>query len=218
MFIIRPVSPKSELNARVTIEGDWLKVFFPAKREDFRLLMHKLDYAWNDPYWMRQPTDIDNRLIETACNVLSADYCVAVLEESQQARILAQDYTPEQHRWIKVIVKGDYEGWFSISWHHTEDYYALAKKIGGSRYAKPLLVVPPEQYEQVQDFAQRYSFSFSERANQVAEDARLALTAAVVVSFTEKKPVKSEKLNGKPAKLETPELVEVDSELVDDLV
>lgn len=220
MHLIRPISPKSESNARITLKGETITVFFPPKREGFRQLMRDNDYTWHDPYWRRQVEEAaaPDRLIEIACKILTAGFIVAVADEEQQRRVIAQEYTPEQHRWIKAIVAGDYAGWFSLSWHRSQDYYAAAKRIEGARYVKPRLVVPPEMFAQVEDFAERYGFSVSDKARQIAESARTELMGAAVVAFAAAPaPERTEKITGKPATLEVPDLVEIDHELVDDL-
>lgn len=219
--VVRPAGEvETEAIAWIAVDGDRVQVRFPEKRDNFRELVKGLDYTWDWPYWYRlidfkagQPA---HRAAELGHRLLAAGFCVVLPTAGIRDMAITGGYEPEQRRWVLALAGGDHQGWFALWWAYSEDCYAAAKKISGSHYAKPYVIVPPEHYDEVLDFARMYDFRVSSSARRIADQARQLREGALVVTVA---PVEAN--NGPvPAAgfpdLDIPDVVEIDENLVDD--
>lgn len=85
----------------------------------------------------------------------------------------------------------------------------MAKRLKGSRYAPPYVVVPPEHYEEVLDFAQVYGFQLSKGAQDVAESAKARRDAALTAKVERVPRRKKLRADDRPGVLAVPEQVDV---------
>lgn len=216
---VRPGEPKTETVAEIRIKGDVIEVDFPEKREDFWVILKKqMGFNWSGTSWQRTivpkngtPSD---RAAEVGHVLLVAGFPIRIYDDVVRQKAISGDFAAEQTRWIMCRKEGaEYAGWFAISWGKEDDFYAAAKRIPGSRWHSPSVVVPPEQYEQVLDFAAHHKFTLSDVAQQAAAQARHAKEDALVVSVSERK--RSSHIGGKPEKLAVPEEVGIDESLCD---
>lgn len=215
---IRPENPVSETVAEISISDKTISVVFPEIREDFNGLVRLLGYIWSNGCWQRTigsfAGTVGDRAVELGHILLSRGFLVRSFDDSLRSRIVAGVYTPEQTRWITKRMD---TGWFAIQWGQHEDYYQAARKIENSRYSRPYVVVPPAQFAQVLDFAQRYDFHLSNGAQEVVKSARTDKEQMIVVK---KEPVASrEKMppaGEKPPALMVPDSVAIAEELRDD--
>ena len=216
---IRPANPRTETVAEIRPGQKAVSIHFPEKREDFReLVRFQLGYTWNKDRWRRELSFAgtpEDRAAEAGHKLLAAGFIIRIFDESVRAAAISGNYKPEQTRWVRVLVSGDYKGWFALSWKRPDDFYSEAKRLPGSRYVSPVVAVPPEQYEQVQDFAELHSFEFSAAALEILEKARAAHDAALVVDVAPVKTAKGHKAQTKPPKLEIPNDIDVDPTLED---
>lgn len=219
---VRPAVPKTETVAEIRTIGSAIEVRFPELHEDFRLLMHDLRYRWKETVWKREigPFNgtVADRTAEAGHQLLAAGFPVRIYDESLRAKAIAGEFEPEAQRWVKKAV-GDspHAGWFVISWPRGEDFYRAAKRIAGSRYGKGGVYVPPEQFEQVLDFAERYQFSLSPGAEQLVNAARSAREKVLVVSVSlPQREVSIEVAGRVPPMLAVPDEVAIDDSLRDD--
>jgi hypothetical protein len=214
---VRPEKPITETVAEIRALEKSVEVHFPEKREDFRQIVRfKLGYGWNGTCWRRnlKPTNgtAHDRAAELGHRLLTAGYPIRLFDDTIRVHAVTGTFEAESKRWIRRRIEGQYKDWLAISWPKSEDFYQAAKRIRGSRYDKPHIVVPPEQFEEVLDFAQMFSFSISEGADEVIEAARRvrasALTASVAPCAKKKLPVPGEK----PEPIAVPEGVDVADE------
>jgi hypothetical protein len=56
--LVRPEQPRSESIARISIEGELVRVYYPEKRDSFRRLAKRLGYVWKR---IRPPSLIGRR-------------------------------------------------------------------------------------------------------------------------------------------------------------
>lgn len=219
---IRPEKPITETVAEIHILEKSIEIIFPEKREDFRQLVRfSLGYSWDKEKsrWIKtlssKTGSAHDRAAELGNKLLAAGFPVRIFDVDIRAKAIAGQYETECHRWIMKRIKGIYAGWFSISWPREEDFYKAAKKLPGSRYDKPEIVVPAEQFEQVLDFAEMYGFKLSPGAQEAAEAARKIKDAALTAHIEEREDVRPPEPGEKPRKLAVPESVEVDDEFKD---
>lgn len=219
---IRPENPVTETVAEIRIHEKSVEVVFPEKREDFWLIIKKhLGFAWTEGSWKRPAgiktgTPVD-RAAETGNRLLAAGFCVRIFDPAIREAAVNGTFEPEADRWVMQRTSGAYSGWFAIDWkERNENLYNAARKLKGSKYDQKAVVVPPEQFEEVLDFAGLYGFRLSPGAHEVVERARSLRSAALTAT-----PVKSEAIHhppvpeSKPEKLAVPESVEVADEFKD---
>jgi len=216
---VRPENPVTETVAEIRALEDAIEVEFPERRDDFRELVKKLKMEWSGKFWRRKlnsrngtPAD---RAAEAGHRLLAAGFPVRIFDAAIREKAICGEYEPECTRWVLARTSGDYTGWFAIIWERPDDFYKAAKAIPGSRYSKPSVVVPPEQFEEVLDFAKMYGFRLSAKAQEVIETARRAKEEALIVKPTPPEEKVAVIADGKPQILDVPEEVGVDEELRD---
>ena len=179
MPTLRPAQPVTEQIAELSIVGNLLCLTFRERNEPFRQLARELRFCWNETEFRRerkitaQTGSVDDRLIEASYKLLAAGFIVSVPDGTpDQERVLSGDYVDEHTRWVMSRTSGKYAGWFAIQWAYGEELYFKAKALPGARYSKPMVVVPPEYFEEVADFAGLYDFRFSDGAEKLMTEAR----------------------------------------------
>lgn len=219
---IRPEQPITETVAEIRIVGNTVTIHFPEKRDDFREIVKGLGYTWDNGRWARTIGTFNgphaDRAAEAGHTLLSNGFCIRILDDALRAAAVAGEYTPECTRWIRQVITGEHKGWFEIVWSRDEDFYAAARRITASRYERPFVVVPPEQFEQVLDFATRYDFHLSQGAQQVLERARAARGAMLTTQPAPKRKPRETvaPVGDTPPVLTVPETVEIADSLKDD--
>lgn len=219
---IRPAAPITETVAEIRAVGQTIEVVFPERREDFWVIVKKqLNMAWAGSLWQRklgaiQSGTVQDRAAEAGHRLLAAGFVIRIFDPEIREKAITGKYEPECTRWVMLRTgECDYTGWFAISWGRDEDFYQAAKKISGSRYSKPSVVVPTTSFEEVLDFAGMYRFKLSPGALSAVEAARRikenALLAEVSVPNEQRRPVA---LN-QPPLLEVPTEVGIADEFKD---
>jgi hypothetical protein len=213
---LRPESAISEFAAEISLDGPVISVSFPKRHDRFVEVVKSLGYAWKEEVWKRKIGPFagipEDRAIELGYALLANGFIVCI-DESLSTRIVTGSFEPEQTRWVSKLAVGNYAGWFAIRWGKGEDYYNAARKIEDSRYNSPNVVVPPEQFEQLLDFASRYDFKLSDGAQSIAQQAREAKESMLVVKVA---PIrKRSNPSDTPTAMPVPEIVEIDEDLRD---
>lgn len=211
--IVRPDDVVTETIAWLNVDSDKISVSFPEKREDFKRLSKDFGLRWDGEAQSRsvgrRAGDSADRAAELGHKLLSSGFSVIFPDERIQEMAIAGEYEPECRRWVQVRNKGPYKDWFVLSWAYAEDCYEAAKKISGSRYDKPNVVVPPEQFAEVIDFAKIHKFCFSQAALALVVQAKAMLDSAMLVSI--------EQREDQDYPLNLPELDWEDDDLEDDI-
>ncbi|MGH0051940.1 MAG: hypothetical protein ACQ5SW_00935 [Sphaerochaetaceae bacterium] len=143
-------------------------------------------FVWNAPFWEKEFSEADlcDRSAEVAHALLDAGFIV----QSEYSGItqLAVDgsFTPESLRMIKARTNGVYKGWLAVDWPRAEDYYDEAMALTGAKWDKPsrAVLVPPEMYEEVEDFAETFDFSYSDAARQSISSMKSVIAMGFVPS------------------------------------
>jgi hypothetical protein len=183
---VRPSSAKTETVAYLSITNKTLTVTFAEKREDFKAAIKGLDYHWEGVYrqWQRTPHKragtLADRLAETGRVLLAAGFVVAFPDETIAKAAVEGAYAPEVTRWILT-----HKGEFRVYWGRGEDWYNKAMRMTGAHYDHDIIavLVRPEHYEEVLDFAQIHGFGVSEKAQALADEAAQKKAAAWVVDI-----------------------------------
>ncbi|MDD4472207.1 MAG: hypothetical protein PHT97_13755 [Methanoculleus sp.] len=212
---VRPETPVSEIPVQIRIRESTVEVIYPERNDTLREIVKGRGFRWNGALWARQigkfagtPAD---RAGEIGNLLLRAGFVIQVFDEVAREMAVSGSYEPEYVRWVTQRTGGDYAGWFSIQWERdNEAIYAAARKIAGSRWSKPNVVVPAAQYEAILDLVDEFGFQLSPGALGLIEAARATREAALVV-----KPVGGpEPIKGEPKEQTKPG--EIDADLRDD--
>ncbi len=182
---LRPETAVSETIAVVATTADSVAVSFPERRDDFRAVVKGRGFAWTDGRWLRKigPTTgtSEDRAAEVANALLTAGFVVRVLDDGARVKAVSGEFAPEQTRWVHCSKNDE----FLLAWPRdapeNETIYSAARKIPGSRWAKPYVVVPAVQFEAVLDLAAEFGFSIAPAAEDLVGAAREARAAALVV-------------------------------------
>jgi len=219
---VRPTEPVTNNVAEIAYKNDKIEISFPEKREDFRAAIKSLRFTWDSDKrtWTRRINKFNgptkDRMAEAGNKILSIGIPIRIFDEDIRSAAINADFQPEQTRWVAKNVN---TGWFSISWNHkNEDFYDQARKLPGSRYDRNTrsVLVPPESFQEVLDFADMYGFCLSEKAQAVAGKAREEKEKSLVADPAETKTINKAKPKSKPEPLEVPKEVTIDEELRDD--
>lgn len=136
-------------------------------------------YQWVDGWWVLVPGPHDlplvDRLVEMGHRLLHAGLGITV-PRALADRVRRGDYTPLHPRWVRYVTRGQYQGWFAVTWNRQQgDYYQAAISITDAWYERPSIYVPPTSVDELLDFAERYDFRLSAAAQTAAEQAQTAL-------------------------------------------
>jgi hypothetical protein len=216
---VYPEKSISNLVAEITIKGNILEVYYPEKNEILRQIMRGLYFEWVG-YWKREINKFNgtvrDRTIETGNKLLAKGFPIRIYDTEIRQHAIMGEYIPECKRWIKSIVSGEFTGWLSISWpYEGTNYYDAARKLPGSKYNRPNVVVPPESFMEILDFAKMYKFSISDKAQEILDNAQQLKEKSLTTGIKIPKSVRPPKPGETPEKLEVPENVEVQNEFRD---
>ena len=179
--------------AEIVVQDDEIKVYFE-KNDDFIEVVKGLRYEWKG-VWKREINHLTgtatDRAAELGNKLLNAGFPISILDAEIRRKAIEADYEPECDRWVQLRVKGDYKGWLAITWYgKDDDLYDKARRLTGSRWSKPSVVVKAEYYQEIEDFANLLGFKFSESALQRIEEVKAIKEAAKVVKPAEPKEKK----------------------------
>lgn len=181
-IIIRPLHPVTNTIARIGQRPGAVFIIFPEKRDDFREVVRQFDYVWDGEAWAKTVSgNVPNVAAEIGHRLLAAGFWIAPPTGKVRDLIIEESFEPEHKRKVMVRATGKYKGWFTLWWARSEDCYEASRKITGSRYDKPVVVVPPEFYDQVEDFAERYKFYITPAAIRAIEEAKSAINSALLL-------------------------------------
>jgi len=196
--IVRPKEVISETIAKITIlHKRTIDIQFSEKNEEFRKLIKSYDFTWNAG-WERKiiPINgsIEDRIAEIANVLLNEGFIISIIDEEIRKNAINGTYKPEHTRWIRKRIDGTYKDCFSISWkNYHEDFYKEAKNITSSKWSNPSVIIYPEHFEEVEDFAQMYDFRFSDSAKEHLEISKLKKENALIPIIS--KGAKSKKVS-----------------------
>lgn len=186
--LIRPKKIHTKTITWMKIDGGSIFISFPEKDEDFKKIIRGFDFSWNSASesWLRSKCDSVNDLCaEIAHKLVDNGFCVVMPNPESQEMLLDSSYTPESRRWVKRIISGKYENWFSIGWKYEENMYDEARMITASKYKRPNIIVPPEHYEEVIGFAEEHGFDMSESAVELIDVAKTIFDNAMIPDLPE---------------------------------
>lgn len=213
--ILFPESPVSKIP--VLIEADPQRVAASFEyNQDFIEIVKSLGYEWKgrSTGWVKKITSItgssEDRAAELANRLLASGFPVEIESPEICRKAVEGGFTPEHTRWILKIIGGKYEGWFSLRWFgRNEELYRMARSLPGSRWSGNSVIVRPEFYVELEDFAQIFGFRFAPEAQKMLDEIREKMETIQKV-----KVVKVEKPKHRNS---VSDVLDSDSEVLDDL-
>ena len=219
---VYPEKRVTDLVVEISVSDNEVSAYLPERNDQFREIVKGLGYKWESGRW-RKPIKVTNgpasdRAAELGNKLLVAGFPVRIYDPEIRQKAVSGEYEPECKRWIFVTnEKHKRPGHLAIWWSRQEgDFYDTAKRIAGAAWYRPYVIVPPENYEEVLDFARMYGFKVSAAAQRAIDAAKeLKARALVPDVYTPDKP-KEVIPSGKPPVLEVPDEVEIDEEFRDE--
>lgn len=182
---VYPEEQKHNLVAEITVTETGIEAIYPEKNEAFYQIVKALGMEWENRRWVREcyfkTGPAVDRAAELGNSLLRAGFPVQIMNPEARQKAIDGTFEPEQRKWILSLIDGEYKGWLAISWpREGTNYYTAARRLEGSRYAKPYVVVPAANYENVLGFAEVHGFSISPGAQKIIDAARAAKESALV--------------------------------------
>lgn len=218
---VYPEGVDSGLVAEITIQSDIIHMHYPSRNETLRNIVKDLGYHWDDikRQWSKKVISfkgpVTHRAAEVGNRLLNAGIPIKIADEEARQMAIEGTFQPECTRWVSVRNSGKHEGWFSISWKRGEDFYGIARRLPGSRWDNPEVLVPPGAFEDVLGLAETHGFKLSPGARRVVETEQAKVAVALKVKPKNVEPETSAPFSV-PQKLDVPEEVGVDETLRDE--
>jgi len=177
--LFRPESPLTETVAGITSQNNEVRISFTERNDTYRSVVYGHGYRWNnlDRRWVKKVSKYES-MVDIVADIGKSLYDAGIAVEVPKAaadKVKSGDIIPEQKRWVSKRVKGTYSGWFVLTWEYGNDeIYQATRAISGSQYDRPVVVVPPQQYQAVVDLAKKYNFKLTDGANEIVRKARSA--------------------------------------------
>lgn len=206
---------KSELQsktiAQVSLEKDRIEVRFPEKLDVFNEIVKTHGFRWSWPIWYRNVSSLAlparERCIELCYNLIDAGFIVDCPGDLVQD-VIDANFKSEQKHWVKRMTSGTHKDWFAIVWPYGASFYDQAKRITGSEYSKPVVVVPKEHYADVLDFADIHGFKLTDAALKLVELAKQQEDDILIVDL---KPIRQSETPKQPHSDKIPDdLLDID--------
>ena len=189
LAIVRPRKRKTKTICRLSVAETSVRLLFSEKLDTFRDVVKPFGFRWEAPFWLKavREDQLCDRAAEITRALLDAGFCVQTEYEGITVAALEQSFAPESLRLISARSGGIYSGWLTVNWPRGEDYYNEAKAITAAKYHEGKVIVPPELYEEVLDFAQSYDFSLAPEAEAEIEAMRQAVEIGYIPSKKQRK-------------------------------
>jgi hypothetical protein len=180
--IIRPKKVVGSAICRVVTIDRLVSLVYPEKREDFRMLVKGFRYQWTTR-WQRKfsdKADIVDRVAEISNEILLLGIPVQIDCEMVRDRLLSSSFVPESFKRVMGYTADPYKDWFTFEYPKGEDWYSEIMKLTAAKYTDGLIVVPPEQFAEVEDFAEINDFELTEKALSIVATARSVAENAII--------------------------------------
>lgn len=209
---VRPENAVTEVVAEITVKSDKITVKFE-KNDKFREIVKALKFEWTG-VWEREIDEFngsaEDRAAELGNKLLNAGFPIMIIDPIILQNSVEGKFEHECTRWIYIRAKGEHEGKFAVNWSEKNDrIYEASRKITGSKYDRPSVIVRIEHYKEVEDFANLFGFKFSKKAIKAIEQHKKNIELSKVV--VPKKVSELSKIDG------LDEILKSSDEIINDL-
>lgn len=166
---VYPENAISTVAAEIRTQNNRIVAIFE-KNEAFREVVKALNFSWNGSAWERELNELTgaahDRAAELGNKLLNAGIPVMIMDEQIRNAAIKGEYEPECNRWV-LKVKGEEK--LKIKWWEKNDrLYQVARKLPGSKWDKGV-VISVSHYKEIEEFANLYSFKFTQKAQEAIE-------------------------------------------------
>jgi hypothetical protein len=208
------------LTVRISRVGDFIEVH-SAKDDRVISVCRDKRFRWTGSVWRKEITSlngtIEDRMAEI-CHALLLFGLDVVTDDNILQKAKTDNYLSEHQRWIKT--NKDLPDKFLICWWGDDNYYEQARSLPGSRWDRERrsVTVPIKLYHAVMDFADIYDFRWTDKAKILLSEAvRIAEEEIYKGRRCNTSKAVSRLFTGEPARLKTPDHVEICEDLRDDV-
>lgn len=150
----------------VEIEYSELEVSLKYEKNDtFINLVKKLGYKWENGSWRKKLNETTgsykDRVAEIGNNLLNKGFSIFILDEDIRNMTINANYEVECKRWVYLK-----ENKLALNWTDKSDLYSLARKITGSKWDNPYVIVDISHFDEIEEFARLYDFKFTKEARE----------------------------------------------------
>lgn len=189
---VRPENQTKLVVPEILVQDNKVLVRSP-KDEALRLLVRGLGYRFSDGCWQKELTSFtgnaEDRAAEVGNALLLSGFAVIIHDESIRRKAVEADFTPECKKWVAIRTAGKYIGWLSISFpRERQDLYDAARRITGSRWDNPNVIIPIEYCTQVEDFADALGFQITPKAQSTISAYQKRIREATPITTPEPQP------------------------------
>ena len=157
------------------------------KNEEFRMLVKKLNYKWDDNIWMRTINNLNGNIIDRAAELanelLNAGFTVSVPNEEIKNKAVTADYEEECLNWIISCKPNEkYPNHLCILWDkRNEKLYNRIRSIGKTYYDSGVIYVAVDMYKEILDFARLCDFKIAPSAQTDIDKYKKSIETVTVV-------------------------------------
>lgn len=213
--ILKSKNPVTNTIADITYNEKSINIHFPEKNEKFKSIIKSHQFYWSGT-WKKslsfKTENVEDRVAEIGHKLVSYGFGISIFNNEIKEKIVKEDFTQEQTRWISVL--SEYKNTFYIQWAYGDTIYSAAKRIPGSKYYKPGILIPIMYVNELLDFAEIYDFKFSKGAKKLIKIAIKEVESIKAVDLKEI-PKKEMKSGTKIPELIIPENIEIPDEFKD---
>lgn len=176
------VPEETTTTAQALISVDENVVNVSSDKDDIVIKACKsLGYKWYAPNWSKSfftsITDMSDAVAEVANRLLVAGVAVIVKDPEARRKAIDGTYTPTPTR----VIRTRKDGMLYIEWdEYNNSIYSDARGIRGSKYDRPSVRVSPDQYLDIEGFAEKWGFVFTPNAQKLINEAKAKVVAATV--------------------------------------
>ena len=163
---VQPDSPSKEGIVKIFASEKNISTIY-VKDEDFMKIVKELNYKWNGA-WERNLSELtgtaENRAAELGNKLLSSGFTVQFPSEASKNMAILGDFEPECYRWVQY--SKDLSKLFVKWWEKNDSLYYSSKKLPGAKWYRGSMLVSPEFYKEVLDFAETWGFKLTKAAQR----------------------------------------------------
>ena len=150
----------------IRIDGETVLALY-GKNDAFMGIVKEMGFSWGSGWTIRagECTGAANDIAaELGSRLLNAGFSVRFDSQALLDAAVRGEYAPMCHRWIRHR-----SGGFYISRGRGDDHYQAAKSLPGAKYDRPGVLVPDRSWDALEDFARRYGYRFTAKAQETLE-------------------------------------------------
>lgn len=167
---VKPLEIKHDGVVEIVEKGNRICLYYE-KDQDFIDLAKSMKYRW-DGVWYRELSEttgnFSDRAAEIGHKLLKYGFCICIHDVDITNKAISGEYKSEHNRWIYSRKNSTL---LAINWTGKNDeLYQRARKIKGSKWDSPSVVVDVSHHDLIKEFAFENGFRFTKAAQKKIDD------------------------------------------------